>query len=52
MVPYLNPVEDKVDILSIDPEIQGFEKHNIVFTDISHGAIDKVINFFSNYFTD
>ena len=41
MVPYLSPAEDKVDILSVDPEIQGFESSKVVFTDISAGAIDK-----------
>lgn len=41
MVPYLSPAEDRVDILSADPEIQGFESSKVVFTDISHGAIDK-----------
>lgn len=43
LVPYLapHPHEEEVDVLSKDPEIQGYEKCPVIFTDISPGANDR-----------
>jgi small subunit ribosomal protein S22 len=41
MPPFMNPWVDETQILSQDPEIQGFEESNLVFTDISPGFSDR-----------
>ena len=42
LVPYKAPrTEEGVDVLSKEPELQGYETSNVVFTDISPGANDR-----------
>ena len=42
LVPFVAPYEEKtVDILSKDPELQGYDTSPVIFTDISPGANDR-----------
>ena len=42
LVPFKAPIEEEEqEVLSVDPDIQGYEKSTVIFTDISLGATDR-----------